>query len=89
MYFPYQIASKFSINQDDVMNFTLEVPVLMNRGLIDPVSMATGAWTIFQRLGSKDKQMASLAWRMIGRRSSTASHGSGPMPSPAERHLPA
>lgn len=46
----------------DVMNFApdVECPVLMNIGLIDPVSLATGVWAIYQRLGTKDKQMVAL-----------------------------
>ena len=46
----------------DIMNFAPDVkcPVLMNIGLIDPVSDATGVWATYQRLGSKDKQIVPL-----------------------------
>lgn len=46
----------------DVMNFAPEVkyPVLMNMGLIDPCSLATGVWAVYQRLGTKDKRMVAL-----------------------------
>lgn len=46
----------------DVMNFAPDVkcPVLMNMGLIDPVSLATGVWAIYQRIASEDKLMVPL-----------------------------
>jgi cephalosporin-C deacetylase len=46
----------------DVMNFAPDVkcPVLMNAGLVDPVSLASGVFAIHQRLGSKDKWMIPL-----------------------------
>jgi cephalosporin-C deacetylase-like acetyl esterase len=46
----------------DVMNFAPNVkcPALMNIGLIDPVSLPTGVWAIYQRLGSRDKRIILL-----------------------------
>lgn len=46
----------------DAMNFapSIKCPVLMNAGLIDPVSNATGVFSIYNRLGTSDKTMIAL-----------------------------
>ena len=46
----------------DIMNFAPDVkcPVLMNMGLVDPVSMPTGVWATYERLGTADKKMVVL-----------------------------
>ena len=46
----------------DAMNFApgIKCPVLMNAGLIDPVSNATGVFSIYNRLGTSDKTMIPL-----------------------------
>jgi cephalosporin-C deacetylase-like acetyl esterase len=59
---PVDNAEQKCLPYYDVMNFAPDVkcPVLMNMGLIDGCSQATGVWAIYQRLGSKDKQMVPL-----------------------------
>ncbi len=46
----------------DVMNFAPDVkcPTLMNAGLVDGVSLPSGVFAIYNRLGSKNKWMVSL-----------------------------
>jgi alpha-beta hydrolase superfamily lysophospholipase len=46
----------------DPMNFAPDVrcPVLMNAGLIDPVSAPACVWPVYQRLGTKTKQIVPL-----------------------------
>jgi cephalosporin-C deacetylase len=46
----------------DPMNYApyIQCPVLMNVGLIDPVSPPVSVFAIFNRLGTKDKTMVSL-----------------------------
>jgi len=46
----------------DPMNFAPDVhcPVLMNAGLIDPVSPPFSPWAVFNRLGTSDKQIIPL-----------------------------
>ncbi len=46
----------------DPMNFASDVkcPVLMNAGLIDPVSPPFSIWAVFNRLGTKDRQIVAL-----------------------------
>lgn len=67
----------------DPMNFAPDVhcPVLMNAGLIDPVSPPSSVWAVLERLGTKDKTMVPLpgmghdwsaefdreAWRWLAR----------------------
>ncbi|MET3872008.1 acetylxylan esterase [Puniceicoccus vermicola] len=47
----------------DPMNFApdVECPVLMNAGLIDPISPAYSVWGIYNRLGTDDKEIVPLA----------------------------
>ena len=46
----------------DAMNFAPDItcPVLMNAGLVDPVSPPEGVWAVYNRLGSRDKAMVAL-----------------------------
>jgi cephalosporin-C deacetylase-like acetyl esterase len=46
----------------DVMNFAPEVacPVLMNAGLVDPVSWASCVYAVYLRLGTTQKRMVPL-----------------------------
>jgi cephalosporin-C deacetylase len=46
----------------DIMSFAPDVrcPVLMNAGLVDPVSPATGIFAVYHLLGSERKEMISL-----------------------------
>jgi cephalosporin-C deacetylase-like acetyl esterase len=46
----------------DVINFAPEIrcPMLMNAGLIDPVSPPTGVFAVYQRLGTRDKTLVPL-----------------------------
>lgn len=46
----------------DPMNFApkIQCPVLMNAGLIDPVSPAYSVWSVYQRLRSNSKKMVAL-----------------------------
>lgn len=46
----------------DPMNFApyVKCAVLMNAGLIDPCSPAYGVWSIYNRLGSRDKRLVPL-----------------------------
>ena len=46
----------------DPMNFAPDVhcPVLMNAGLIDPVSPPFSPWAVFNRLGTSDKEIIPL-----------------------------
>lgn len=43
----------------DTMNFApdIQCPVLMNCGLVDPVSPPYSVWAVYQRLGAEDKQI--------------------------------
>lgn len=46
----------------DPVNFAPEVscPILMNAGLVDPVSYVSGVWATYMRLGSEDKTIVPL-----------------------------
>jgi cephalosporin-C deacetylase-like acetyl esterase len=46
----------------DPMNFAPDIhcPVLMNAGLIDPVSPPSSVWAVYNHLGTKHKQMVAL-----------------------------
>jgi cephalosporin-C deacetylase len=46
----------------DPMNFAPDIhcPMLMNAGLIDPVSPPSSVWAAYNRLGTKQKQMVAL-----------------------------
>jgi len=46
----------------DTMNFAPDIkcPVLMNSGLIDPVSPAYAVWAVYQRLGTENKKMVII-----------------------------
>ncbi|WPJ96711.1 acetylxylan esterase [Coraliomargarita algicola] len=46
----------------DPVNFAPEItcPVLMNGGLVDPVSYVSGVWAIYEKLGSENKAMVPL-----------------------------
>jgi cephalosporin-C deacetylase len=46
----------------DVMNFSPDItcPVMMNSGLIDPISPPSGVFAIFNRISSKDKTMMPM-----------------------------
>lgn len=59
---PEETAEQKCLPYYDVMNFAPEVecPVLMNMGMVDPISLPTGVWSVYQRLGAKDKQMVVL-----------------------------
>ena len=66
------------------MNFAPDIhcPVLMNAGLIDPVSPPFSVWAVYNRLASKDKTIVPLpglahdwsaefdrfAWRWLDRK---------------------
>lgn len=77
----------------DTMNFAPDVrcPVLMNAGLLDPVSFPSGVFAIFNRLGTNDKQMIAMpglahdwsasfdryAWRWLDQKMQGRSEGCG------------
>jgi cephalosporin-C deacetylase len=44
------------------MNFAPDIkcPVLMNGGLIDPVSPPYGVWAVYNRLGTRQKEIVPL-----------------------------
>ncbi len=46
----------------DPMNFAPDIhcPVLMNAGLVDPVSLPTGVWAVFNRLAAAKRRMVVL-----------------------------
>ncbi|MHB9023022.1 MAG: acetylxylan esterase [Armatimonadota bacterium] len=46
----------------DTMNFAQDIkcPVLMNAGLVDPVSFISGVFAVYNRLGSRDKMMVPI-----------------------------
>ena len=46
----------------DPMNYALDIqcPVLMNAGLIDPVSPPFSVWAVYNRLGSRDKLIVAI-----------------------------
>jgi cephalosporin-C deacetylase len=78
----------------DPMNFApdIRVTVLMNAGLIDPVSPPFSIWAVFNRLGTTDKTMVALdghghdwsaefdrsAWRWLDRTLSINPNGQRP-----------
>jgi len=46
----------------DPMNYAPDIhcPVLMNAGLIDPISPPYGVWAVYNRLGSRDKSIVAF-----------------------------